>query len=71
MKNLIGEIEKMTVGDELYDAKMRVLGEMVKRNIREEEEELFRELSSTKMDLYAGGKELAKLLWERCRHRQV
>jgi hemerythrin superfamily protein len=60
VKNLIGEIEKMTVGDELYDAKMRVLGEMVKRHIREEEEELFPELQSTKMDLDAVGKELAE-----------
>jgi len=41
VKNLIAEIESMEVGEELYDAKIRVLGEMVKQHIKEEEEELF------------------------------
>jgi hemerythrin superfamily protein len=60
VKNLIGEIEEMEAGEELYDAKIRVLGEMVKQHIKEEEEELFPELQSTKMDLDAVGKELAE-----------
>jgi hemerythrin superfamily protein len=60
VKNLIAEIEAMEVGEELYDAKIRVLGEMVKQHIKEEEEELFPELQSTKMDLDAVGKELAE-----------
>jgi hemerythrin-like domain-containing protein len=60
VKNLIAEIEAMEVGEELYDAKIRVLGEMVKQHIKEEEEELFPELQSTKMDLEAVGKELAE-----------
>ena len=60
VKNLIGEIEEMDVGEELFDAKVRVLGEMVKRHIKEEEEELFPELQSAKMDLDAVGKELAE-----------
>ena len=34
VKNLIGEIEAMEAGEELYDAKMRVLGEMVKHHIK-------------------------------------
>jgi hemerythrin superfamily protein len=60
VKNLIAEIEEMDVGEELFDAKVRVLGEMVKRHIREEEEELFPELQSAKIDLDAVGKELAE-----------
>ena len=60
VKNLIGEIEAMEVGEELYDAKMRVLGEMVKHHIREEEEELFPELEAAQMDLGAVGKEIAE-----------
>ena len=60
VKNLISEIEEMEVGEDLYDAKIRVLGEMVKRHIREEEEELFPELQSAKTDLDAIGKELAE-----------
>ena len=60
VKHLIGEIEGMKVDEELYDAKIRVLGEMVKHHIKEEEEELFPELVPAKMDLDAVGKELAK-----------
>ena len=39
---------------------IRVLGEMVKQHIKEEEEELFPELEPAKMDLEAFGKELAE-----------
>jgi hemerythrin superfamily protein len=60
VKNLIREIEAMEVGEDLYDAKIRVLGEMVKQHIKEEEEELFPEVDSAKMDLDAIGKELAE-----------
>jgi hypothetical protein len=60
VKHLIGEIEGMEVDEELHDAKIRVLGEMVKHHIKEEEKELFPELVSAKMDLDAVGKELAK-----------
>ena len=60
VKHLISEIEEMGVGDELYDAKITVLGEMVKHHIREEEEELFPELESAKLDLEALGKELSE-----------
>ena len=60
VKNLIADIEDMEVGEDLYDAKIRVLGEMVKQHIKEEEEELFPELQSSKMDVDAVGKELAE-----------
>ncbi|HXC91645.1 MAG TPA: hemerythrin domain-containing protein, partial [Stellaceae bacterium] len=56
----IGEIEAMQVGDDLYDAKVRVLEELVKRHIQEEEEELFPELVSAKMDTKAVGREIAE-----------
>ena len=60
VKNLIAEIEAMEVGEELYDAKIRVLGEMVKQHIKEEEDELLPEVQSAKVDLEALGKELAE-----------
>jgi hemerythrin-like domain-containing protein len=60
VKSMIAEIEKMKPGQELYDAKLRVLGEMVKRHIREEEEELFPELQSSKMDLDEVGRDIAE-----------
>jgi hypothetical protein len=58
-KHLIAEIEAMTVGDDLYDAKVKVLGEQVKHHVKEEEEELFPEAKSAKMDLDALGKKMA------------
>lgn len=70
VKNLIGEIEKMRIGDDLYDAKMRVLEEMVKRHVQEEEEELFPELASAGMDIAAVGQELARRKEERMKELQ-
>jgi hypothetical protein len=37
-KKMIAEIEAMQPGDELYDAKVKVLGEYVKHHVREEEQ---------------------------------
>jgi hypothetical protein len=55
---LIKEIESMDVGDDLYDAKIRVLGEQIKHHVKEEEEELFPEAESSDMNLKAVGEEL-------------
>ena len=60
VKNLISEIEEMDAEDELYDAKVRVLGEMVKHHIHEEEQELFPEVEAAKIDLEALGKEISE-----------
>lgn len=58
-KNLIAEIESMEVGDDLYDAKVTVLGEQIKHHVKEEEEELFPEIEDSKMDVASVGKQLA------------
>jgi hemerythrin superfamily protein len=58
-KELISQIESMEVGEELYDAKVKVLGEQVKHHIKEEEEELFPEVEAAKMDLEGLGKTMA------------
>jgi hypothetical protein len=71
VKNLIAEIEAMEVSEELYDAKMRVLGEMVKHHIKEEEEKLFPELEAAKMDLNAVGKEIEERKEELMAETQV
>ena len=60
VKHLIEEIEEMEPGEDLFDARIRVLEEMVKRHIQEEEEELFPELTSAGMDVEAVGQELAR-----------
>jgi flavin reductase (DIM6/NTAB) family NADH-FMN oxidoreductase RutF len=59
-KHLIGEIEAMAVGDDLCDAKIRVLGEQIKHHVKEEEEELFPEIERSKMDLAKVGQQIAK-----------
>ena len=58
-KHLIAEIEKMKPGDNLFDAKVTVLGEQVKHHVKEEEDELFPEIEDSKMDAGAIGKQVA------------
>jgi hemerythrin superfamily protein len=58
-KHLIAEIESMEIGDDLYDAKITVLGEQIKHHVKEEEEELFPEVEDSKMDVVAVGKQMA------------
>jgi hemerythrin superfamily protein len=58
-KDLIAQIESMRVGDDLYDAKIKVLGEQIKHHVKEEQEELFPEARESDMDLKALGAQLA------------
>ena len=58
-KALVAQISAMKAGDDLYDAKVKVLGEQVKHHIEEEEDELFPEAKHAKMDLTALGRRLA------------
>ena len=59
-KQLIAEIESMDASDELYDAKVKVLGEQVSHHIEEEEDELFPQVKSSELDLVALGKKMAE-----------
>jgi hypothetical protein len=59
-KQLIAEIEDMEAGDELYDAKVKVLGEQVRHHVEEEEDKLFPEIKSSELDLEALGKKMAE-----------
>lgn len=58
-KNLIAEIEGMEVGDELFDAKVKVLMEMIEHHVEEEEKEYFPETRKTEMDMEAVGAQMA------------
>jgi hemerythrin superfamily protein len=60
-KELIGQIQSMSPDDELYDAKVSVLGEYVNHHVEEEEGEMFPKCRRAKMDM-AG---LAQSLSER------
>jgi hemerythrin superfamily protein len=57
-KDLIAQIQSMSPEDELYDAKVRVLGEYVNHHVQEEEGEMFQKCRKAKMDLAALGTEL-------------
>ncbi|QNA88798.1 hemerythrin domain-containing protein [Massilia sp. Dwa41.01b] len=58
-KDLIAQVQEMDPGDELYDAKVKVLGEMVEHHVKEEEEEMFPKLRELKLDLAQLGAEMA------------
>lgn len=59
-KDLIEQIEREAPGDELFDAKVTVLGEYVKHHIKEEQNDLFPKLKRSRLDLGALGERLAE-----------
>jgi hypothetical protein len=60
-RRLIGEIEAMRPGDEYYDAKVKVLSEMIKHHVKEEEKPggLFAEARKSELDLDDLGRRMA------------
>ncbi|HEX8232334.1 MAG TPA: hemerythrin domain-containing protein [Caulobacteraceae bacterium] len=59
-KRLIAEIEAGDPGDEMWEAKVKVLKEMVEHHVQEEEKELFPEAKKAGMDMQAIGARLAE-----------
>ena len=57
-KELIAQIESMGADDDLYDAKVTVLGEYIDHHVKEEEGEMFPKCRKSAMDLGALGEEL-------------
>ena len=60
-KDLIGQIQSMSPDDDLYDAKVTVLGEYINHHVEEEEGEMFPKARRAKVDLVG----LAEQLTER------
>ena len=59
-KDLIAQIRAMSPDDELYDAKVKVLGEYIAHHVDEEEGEIFPRCREAKMDLAGLGATLAE-----------
>jgi hemerythrin superfamily protein len=59
-KDLIAQIESMSPDDDLYDAKVIVLGEYIDHHVREEEGEIFPKCRKSEMDLAALAEALAE-----------
>jgi hemerythrin superfamily protein len=57
-KDLIEQIETMEPGEELYDAKVTVLQELIEHHVEEEEKEYFPQVQKTEMDLKAIGEQM-------------
>lgn len=60
-KDLISQIASMTPDEELYDAKVKVLGEYVKHHVKEEEGEMFPKAKKAGLDM----EELGTMMAER------
>lgn len=58
-KDLIAQIESMSPGDDLYDAKVKVLNEYIEHHVQEEEEELFPKVKKTELDLAELGTQMS------------
>ncbi|WP_233410744.1 hemerythrin domain-containing protein [Rugamonas violacea] len=59
-KELISEILAMEPGDELYDAKVKVLSEQIEHHVQEEENDMFPKARKAKLDLAALGEAIAE-----------
>lgn len=59
-KELIEQIEAGGPGDELWNAKVRVLGEYIKHHVKEEHTEMFPKARKTKLDLKALGERMGE-----------
>jgi hemerythrin superfamily protein len=60
VKDLVSQIESADPADDLFDAKVKVLGEYVTHHVKEEEGDLFPRLEKTDLDLELLGTELAE-----------
>jgi len=55
IKELVAQLQHMSPGDELYDAKVTVLGEYVDEHVKEEETDMFSKAKKSRLNLAALG----------------
>jgi hemerythrin superfamily protein len=58
-KDLIKQLQEMQPDDDLYDAKVKVLSELIEHHVKEEEKEMFPKAKKAGLDLLALGQEMA------------
>jgi hemerythrin superfamily protein len=59
-KSLIAQLEDMSTEDDLYDAKVTVLGEQIEHHVREEEGDMFKKAKKADLDTNALGAKMLK-----------
>lgn len=59
-KDLIAQIQHMGPDEDLYDARVTVLGEYIEHHVEEEEDEMFPKVRKLGLDLKALGAEMAE-----------
>ena len=59
-KDLIAQIMAMEASEELFDAKVKVLSEMIEHHVKEEEEEMFPKARKAGLDLAMLGQQIAE-----------
>jgi hemerythrin superfamily protein len=59
-KDLIAQIQDGSPDEELYDAKVKVLGEYIRHHVKEEEGEMFPKLKKSDIDLAGLGTQMAE-----------
>ena len=57
-KDLIAQIQGMQPSDDLYDAKVTVLGEYIDHHVKEEEDEMFTKAKKSDLDLQSLGEDM-------------
>jgi hemerythrin superfamily protein len=60
VKFLLTELAEMSAGDDHFDSKICVLGELVNHHVQEEEKDIFETLRESNVDLDALGEKLTK-----------
>jgi hemerythrin superfamily protein len=60
VKDLIAQVKDAEPGDEMYDARVKVMGEFVKHHVKEEQNEMFPKVKASRLDLKLLGQQMAQ-----------
>ena len=59
VKDLIAQVQGVEPDGEMFDARVKVMGEFVKHHVKEEQNEMFPKAKGTRLDMQALGEEMA------------